>query len=141
MLTLLIDHPACRSLTVTIQKEVAQRIGAAPGCREYGAISVITQRLCEIERVATLPAACFWPRPKVESAMLHLERRTPPPPEPPRALASACARLFQSRRKQIRSALGPLLDRPELADLDPAARAEDLSPAQIARIASLLESA
>ncbi|MFG0285698.1 MAG: 16S rRNA (adenine(1518)-N(6)/adenine(1519)-N(6))-dimethyltransferase RsmA [Phycisphaerales bacterium JB039] len=141
LLTLLIDHPACASMTITIQKEVAERITAQPGTRDYGALSVIAQRLCAIERIATLPPACFWPRPKVDSAMLHLARRRPPPPEPPRALADACARLFANRRKQIRAAAGDLLGRPELADIDPSARAEALSPAQIARIAIALNSA
>ncbi len=141
LLTLLIDHPECESMSITIQKEVAQRITAGPGLRDYGALSVIAQRLAAIERIATLPPACFWPRPKVDSAMIHLHRLAPPPPEPPRALAEACARLFHARRKQIRAALGPLLDAPELSDLDPTARAEALSPAQIARIAIHLNSA
>lgn len=141
LLTLLIDHPECASMSITIQKEVAQRITAGPGSRDYGALSVIAQRLAAIERIATLPPACFWPRPKVDSAMIHLRRLDPPPPEPPRALAEACARLFHARRKQIRAALGPLLNAPELSDLDPTARAEALSPAQIARIATHLNSA
>lgn len=135
LLTLLIDHPRCDTMAVTIQREVADRILAAPGSKAYGALSVVAQRLCEIERIATLAPTCFWPRPKVESAMIRLVRRDPPPPEPPRALAETCARLFHARRKQIRAALGDLVNLDELSDIAPSSRPETLSPAQIARIA------
>jgi 16S rRNA (adenine1518-N6/adenine1519-N6)-dimethyltransferase len=141
LMTLLIDHPDCRSMAITIQREVADRILAAPGTKAYGALSVVAQRLCDVQRIATLPPACFWPRPKVDSAMIRLARRDPPPPERPRALADACARLFAARRKQIRAALGDLANVEELSDIDPSARAEALTPAQIARIALIMDSA
>jgi 16S rRNA (adenine1518-N6/adenine1519-N6)-dimethyltransferase len=160
LLTLLIDHPECHTMAITIQREVADRITAAPGSRAYGALSVIAQRLCDIDRIATLPPHCFWPRPKVDSAMIRLTRRTPPPPEPPALLADTCNRLFANRRKQLRATLAELVgseagrgdggdagegpqgggNLEDLSDIDPASRPEALTPAQIARIALMRRS-
>lgn len=60
------------SMTVTIQKELADRIIAPPGTKDYSALSVWMQSLCEIELVRELPPQVFWPRPKVTSALLHI---------------------------------------------------------------------
>lgn len=61
------------SLTVTIQKELADRIVAAPGTKDYSALSVWIQSQCRVELVRTLPPSVFWPRPKVTSAVIHVE--------------------------------------------------------------------
>lgn len=70
-----LTKPVVSVLAVTIQKEVAERLGAGAGTDAYGPVSIMAQTLAEIEIIATLPPACFWPRPKVDSAMLLLRRR------------------------------------------------------------------
>jgi 16S rRNA (adenine1518-N6/adenine1519-N6)-dimethyltransferase len=69
---LLSTNPAPVSMTVTIQKELADRIVAAPGTRDYGALSVWVQSQCRAEIVRLLPPAAFWPRPLVTSAIVHI---------------------------------------------------------------------
>jgi 16S rRNA (adenine1518-N6/adenine1519-N6)-dimethyltransferase len=95
------------SLTGTIQKELADRIVAQPGRKDYSALSVWMQALCEIELVRELPPQVFWPRPKVQSAIVHI---VPSPAK--RAVAGDLAflhafvrRLFCHRRKFLRSVL------------------------------------
>lgn len=61
------------SMTVTIQKEMAERIVAQPWSREYGSLSVWIQCQCRAEIVRVMPPAVFWPRPKVDSAIVHIE--------------------------------------------------------------------
>ena len=61
------------SMTVTIQKEVADRIVARPGTKDYGALSVWVQSQCRVELTRILPASVFWPRPKVTSAVIHVD--------------------------------------------------------------------
>ncbi len=71
---LLICELVPTSLTATIQLELADRIIASPGSKDYGALSVWMQSLCECEIVRTLPPTVFWPQPKVDSAIIHLEQ-------------------------------------------------------------------
>jgi 16S rRNA (adenine1518-N6/adenine1519-N6)-dimethyltransferase len=61
------------SMTVTIQKELAERIVAQPGTKDYGALSVWVQSQCRAEVVRTMPPSAFWPRPLVTSAIVHIE--------------------------------------------------------------------
>jgi 16S rRNA (adenine1518-N6/adenine1519-N6)-dimethyltransferase len=58
-------------MTVTVQKELAERITARPGTKDYGALSVWIQCQCHTELVRTLPPTVFWPRPQVTSAIIH----------------------------------------------------------------------
>ncbi len=60
-------------MVVTIQKELADRIVAEPGTKDYGALSVWVQSLCRVEIVRILPPTVFWPRPNVHSAILRLD--------------------------------------------------------------------
>ncbi len=60
------------SMTVTVQKELGDRIAARPGTKDYSALSVWIQSQCHVEVVRTLPPTVFWPRPKVTSAILHI---------------------------------------------------------------------
>ncbi len=71
---LLLVDDAPRSMTVTIQRELADRIVAKPSTKDYGALSVWIQSQCTAEIVRQLPPSVFWPRPKVESAIIHIER-------------------------------------------------------------------
>ena len=65
------DQPP-RTMTVTIQKELAQRIAARPGSKDYGALSIWVQAQARAEILRTLPPEVFWPRPKVDSAFLQI---------------------------------------------------------------------
>ena len=81
LLTRLVESGVFESLTVLIQKEVAQRICAAPGTAEYGAFSLLMQYYTEPELLFTVPPTCFTPAPKVTSAVLHCRTRKTPPVE------------------------------------------------------------
>ncbi len=70
--SLLLSEPLVHSITVTIQKELADRIIASPGSKDYGALSIWTQSQCETEIVRVMPPTVFWPRPKVDSAIIKL---------------------------------------------------------------------
>jgi 16S rRNA (adenine1518-N6/adenine1519-N6)-dimethyltransferase len=68
LLTDIVPH----SMTVTIQKELADRIMAQPGTKDYGALSIWIQSQCRVELIRLLPPTAFWPRPKVTSAIIHI---------------------------------------------------------------------
>ncbi len=116
---------------VMVQREVAGRLLAAPGSREYGVPSVITALHAEGEIAFTVPPTVFLPPPDVESAVVALRRRRASPLAGAAiALASAA---FGQRRKMLRRSLASTLTDPEgilvAAGLEPEARAEDISPA------------
>jgi 16S rRNA (adenine1518-N6/adenine1519-N6)-dimethyltransferase len=69
---LLTADPLPLSMTATIQKELADRIVAHPGTKEYSALSIWMQALCAVEIVREMPPQVFWPRPKVTSAIIHI---------------------------------------------------------------------
>jgi 16S rRNA (adenine1518-N6/adenine1519-N6)-dimethyltransferase len=60
------------TMTVTIQKELADRITARPSTKDYSALSIWVQSVCDAEIVRIMPPSVFWPRPKVQSAIIHL---------------------------------------------------------------------
>jgi 16S rRNA (adenine1518-N6/adenine1519-N6)-dimethyltransferase len=126
---LLLHHPECARMAVTVQREVADRLLAPPGSRDRGGVSVIAQALCTVSRVATAPPECFWPRPEVTSTMVLLERRAEPLTADPVALSEFCRRLFASRRKQLGAILGRATPWPP--GIDPAMRPEALTVEQI----------
>ena len=70
---LLLTEVTPDSMTVTIQKELADRIVARPATKDYGALSVWVQSQCDAEIVRLLPPAAFWPRPLVTSAIVHIQ--------------------------------------------------------------------
>ena len=63
-----------KSLTIMIQKEVAERIDAEPNCKEYGALSLLVQYYCDTKIVRRVAPGCFIPRPKVDSIVIRLDR-------------------------------------------------------------------
>ena len=75
---LLKDGYNFKSLTIMIQKEVAERIDAQPNCKEYGALSVLVQYYCNTSIVRRVAPSCFIPRPKVESIVIRLDRLKEP---------------------------------------------------------------
>ncbi|MCW5756907.1 MAG: ribosomal RNA small subunit methyltransferase A [Phycisphaeraceae bacterium] len=136
--TLLMHHPRCTVMGVTIQKELGDRLLAPAGTRDYGPLSVIAQATCEVERLAHLPPACFWPRPQVDSSMLVLRRRAEPMADPV-VLSAVCAALFQQRRKRIAGPLRTLLgERPPPEGVDPAMRAEAVGVGALCALARLV---
>lgn len=75
ILTALLEADCFESVTVMVQKEVAQRIAAEPGSSEYGAFSVFCQYYAEPKLLFDVPAGCFLPQPKVTSAVIQLKVR------------------------------------------------------------------
>jgi 16S rRNA (adenine1518-N6/adenine1519-N6)-dimethyltransferase len=132
--TLLQQHEDCIGMYITIQKEVADRITAQPGGRDYGALTVMCQAMAEIERIAVCPPSCFWPAPKVTSAMIALTRRFTIDFDPG-ALAALTQRLFQKRRKQLGAILGREFPLPD--GVGRAWRPEDLSIEQFIELSRL----
>lgn len=63
------------TMTVTIQKELADRLVAAPGSKDYGSLSVWVQSICDTEIIRVMSPKVFWPRPKVDSAIIHIVHR------------------------------------------------------------------
>ncbi|HYJ21240.1 MAG TPA: 16S rRNA (adenine(1518)-N(6)/adenine(1519)-N(6))-dimethyltransferase RsmA [Solirubrobacterales bacterium] len=138
--------PSLRRWTVMVQREIADRLRAAPGSRTYGSPSVVAQLACEVELVRKVDPAVFKPRPRVESAILGL-RRTGPAVDP--ATQRLVRAAFAHRRKSLARSLehgaeGSLAPaRAALAELGLAedSRAEALSPAQFAALSAKLQSA
>ncbi len=129
MILLLTTRPDCVGQFVTIQREVAERIVATPGSRDYGPLAVYATLLAHSEIFADLPPSCFWPAPEVTSAMVAIERREQTPTVDLTALGSFLQTLFTKRRKQIGSILGRDGEWPK--GIDPSLRPEDLSPGQL----------
>lgn len=138
MLNLLIERPACGVMAVTIQKEVAERLMASPGSKDFGTLGVVTQAMAEVSLIATLPRECFWPRPDITSAMVLVRRRAKPATDRPDLLAAFCQRVFQQRRKQLGSTLGRNIPWPE--GVVPNMRAEELSVERFVKLAALTDS-
>ena len=125
-------------MTLMFQREVADRIAAAPGTDAYGRLSVLAQAACEARVALTLPARAFTPPPKVDSAVVQLEPRSDAPPtERLHALERVTGAAFGQRRKMLRSSLktlgGEALCR--AAGVDPDARAETIDVAGFLRLA------
>jgi len=129
MSVLLTDYSQCRGLFVTIQREVADRLAAKPGSKDYGTLSVVAQVTAEVHMVAKLPPECFWPRPDVTSSMISLTRRDRPLVEDVRGLGDFVQGLFEKRRKQLGAVLGR--ERSWPAGVQPTDRAEALSLDQL----------
>jgi 16S rRNA (adenine1518-N6/adenine1519-N6)-dimethyltransferase len=127
-----------RRMTLMFQKEVAERIAAAPGSKTYGRLSVLAQALCDAKIVMDLPARAFSPPPKVASAVVQL---TPRPDRPSDEVVARLQRLtaaaFGQRRKMLRSSLKPLGGEALCAaiGLEPSLRAEDVTVAQFLAMA------
>lgn len=152
VILLLWTHPhiALSGMVVTVQKEVADRLVSPPGGKEYGPPSVVLGTLTEIERIKILGPQCFWPAPQIDSAVIRLrprpDRDLPEPlqrPWPERARMMQAwslfmQELFQQRRKTVRKALQSVaLPTPPAWDclpIDPQARAEQLTPAQLLQL-------
>lgn len=129
MLNLLCDWPTCRGQFVTIQRDVADRLMAKPATDAYGALSVMASLLANVSMISVLPPGCFWPAPKVTSAMVAIEPRTPRPPIDTHRLSAFLHRVFSMRRKQLGRILGDAVAWPE--GVTRTMRPEQLSPEQL----------
>lgn len=135
-----------RRMVLMLQREVAERICAAPGGKDYGALSVAVQLAARARIAFGVPAAAFRPRPKVESAVIVVEPFDPPPLDARdgAAVRRLTRRLFSQRRKQLGNLLRQLSDDGAkiLDDLaiDPKRRPETLPPDDFVRLARAIES-
>jgi 16S rRNA (adenine1518-N6/adenine1519-N6)-dimethyltransferase len=135
--------PSLRRWTVMVQREIADRLRAAPGSRTYGSPSVLAQLACEVRLLRTVDPAVFKPRPRVESAILALRRTGPAADTATRELVRAA---FAHRRKSLARSLEHLRPgslagaRAVLEELGLAAdsRAEALSPDDFAALSAKL---
>jgi 16S rRNA (adenine1518-N6/adenine1519-N6)-dimethyltransferase len=126
------DLSAIDAMTLMFQKEVAERIVAAPGTESYGRLSVITQWLCEVDALFDIAPRAFVPPPKVTSTVVKLVPRAQPlAPAASADLEAVTAAAFGQRRKMLRSALRSLAADPapllEAAGIRSDRRAETLS--------------
>ena len=128
------------SWTVMVQREIADRLRAEPGSKLYGAPSVVCRLACEVRMLRTVDRAVFTPRPRVDSALLRLER-TAPSPSPwtvevirgafahrRKALAGSLALAGVAERAAVQAAL-------EQVGVEAGSRAEQLAPAQFEALA------
>ncbi len=131
------DKETFSSMTLMFQKEVGDRIIAKSGSKTYGRLSILCQWLCHIRKAYDLPPSAFIPSPKVRSSVIHftpktLEEFAPRLEDLERVTAAA----FGQRRKMIRSSLKDYAYKIEALDLDPTARAENLSVDAFLKLAS-----
>jgi len=133
--------PWWASLTLMFQREVAQRIIAAPGDDAYGRLSVLAQWRSRPRIAMTVPARAFVPSPKVESAVVHLVPCEPLSPASPARLAALTAAAFGQRRKMLRASVKGLpgaLEALEAEGIKPEARAETVPVEAFAKAAARL---
>jgi 16S rRNA (adenine1518-N6/adenine1519-N6)-dimethyltransferase len=134
---------AYETLTLMFQREVAERLSAAPRSSAYGRLSVITQWLCDPKILFDIPGRAFTPPPKVTSTVVQLTPRAAPLAEADKAtLERVTAAAFGQRRKMLRASLRtlgvPSEDLLAAAGITPTARAEELSVEQFCAIARAL---
>jgi 16S rRNA (adenine1518-N6/adenine1519-N6)-dimethyltransferase len=136
-----LDQAVCiADLHLMLQKEVVDRLAAAPGQKTYGRLSVMVQSQCDVERILSVGPGAFTPSPKVDSAVIRLMPRRPPPVaiDDPKLHQRIVAAAFSQRRKRISNSLRGLMSTSLIVQcgLDPGARAEQLSVADFARLAN-----
>ena len=148
VLTKCVESRCFESLTVLIQKEVAQRICATPGTADYGAFSLLMQYYTEPQLLFTVPNTCFLPAPKVTSAVIHCPVRKTAPVDvvSEGALWRTVRAGFALRRKTLVNSLQTGYDLPKdrlveivsSCGLEPTVRGERLSLADYARLTNAL---
>ena len=143
-------HVPLESITIMVQKEVADRMQVGPGTKDYGALSLAVQYYSKPEIIATVSPDCFIPRPNVGSAVIRLSRYTDPPIQVnnPDHMFKVIRASFNQRRKTLANALtngGIGVTRDQVTDclekmgLDVNIRGEKLTLEQFARLSDLLK--
>ncbi|NSB11917.1 16S rRNA (adenine(1518)-N(6)/adenine(1519)-N(6))-dimethyltransferase RsmA [Clostridium beijerinckii] len=136
-----------KSLTIMIQKEVAERINAEPNCKEYGALSVLVQYYCNTDIIRKVPPTCFIPRPKVESIVIRLDRLDEPRVKTKdiNIMFEIVRAGFNMRRKTLWNAAKTLkIDKEKLEEafnksgIDPKRRAETLTLEEFAALSDCI---
>ncbi|AKP45446.1 MULTISPECIES: 16S rRNA (adenine(1518)-N(6)/adenine(1519)-N(6))-dimethyltransferase RsmA [Bacillus] len=140
-----------RGLVVMMQKEVADRLSAQPGTKEYGSLSIAVQYYTEAKTAFVVPKTVFIPQPNVDSAVIHLKRRTKPLVEVDNEsfFFSLVKAAFAQRRKTLINNLTSqmpngkekkeqILNILAEAEIDPSRRGESLSIQEFARLSNLL---
>ncbi len=141
LLHLLARLPGLRRGLVMVQSEVADRLVAGPGSRTYGVPSAKAAWYAKVRRAGSVGRSVFWPAPNVDSGLLALTRREPPPTSATRGQVFAVVdAAFAQRRKTLRTALRALAPAAAVeaalsaAGVDPATRGERLDIAAFARV-------
>ena len=143
------SHVPLDSITIMVQKEVADRMQCGPGTKDYGALSLAVQFYARPKVVLNVPASCFMPRPNVDSAVIRLERfKTPPVDVKNEHLMFKIIRAsFNQRRKTMLNSVGnsgigitkeALTNALETMGLPLTIRGEDLTLEQFAQLSNLL---
>lgn len=150
IMKLLEEKLPLENIVVMIQKEVAERMAAKPGGKDYGSLSIAVQYYCEPEVVAIVPSTVFIPKPNVDSAVIRLKVREQPPVDTvdERFFFEVVQASFVQRRKTIYNNLGVRFFTKETktrleellraAGIDPSRRGETLSMQEYARLSDLL---
>ncbi|WP_130470391.1 16S rRNA (adenine(1518)-N(6)/adenine(1519)-N(6))-dimethyltransferase RsmA [Candidatus Magnetaquicoccus inordinatus] len=139
---LLQQGDAIQSMVLMFQKEVAERIAAAPGSKAYGTLSVHTQLWMEVTPLLSVPPTAFYPIPKVDSAVIRLHRRSTPLAEVGNyyQFQQTVKAAFGQRRKTLLNALKVLTEQPlqwlQKSGIDPQRRGETLSVVEMVHLAN-----
>jgi len=149
VMSLLESHVPVQSITIMVQKEVADRMQAGPGTKDYGALSLAVQYYARPEVVARVPVNCFMPRPSVDSTVIRLTRYQKPPLEArdEKHLFALIRASFNQRRKTLANGLtnGLGVSREQVTDilermgLPATVRGEALTLEQFAKLSNLLK--
>ena len=144
------SHVPLKSITIMVQKEVADRMQVGPGTKDYGALSLAVQYYAKPEIVANVPPNCFIPRPNVGSAVIRLTRYQQPPVQvqDEHRMFALIRASFNQRRKTLVNGLGnaaglhiskeSVAQALEKMGLSPTVRGEALTLEQFARLSNLL---
>lgn len=144
------SHVPLKSVTIMVQKEVADRMRQEPGSKEYGALSLAVQYYAKPEIMANVPPNCFIPRPNVASAVIRLTRYEKPPIEvkDDRYMFALIRASFNQRRKTLANALSndpglhltreQVMQALETLGMNPLIRGEMLSLEQFASLSNIL---
>ena len=136
-----------KSLTIMIQKEVAERIDAEPNCKEYGALSLMVQYYCNTKIIRRVPPSCLIPRPKVDSIVIRLDKLSQPRVnvKDEKLMFDIIRNSFNMRRKTLWNGV-KFLGLPkeslenafEKASIDPKRRGETLTLEEFARLSDAI---
>lgn len=144
---LLTEEYKFKSLTIMIQKEVAERMAASPGNKDYGALSLLAQYYCNTEIVRRVSPNSFIPRPKVDSIVIKLEKLSEPKVkvEDEKLFFSLVRAAFNMRRKTLWNATKTLGFEKEVmeqiyseSEIDPKRRGETLSLQEFGRLSDVM---